>query len=58
MGHIPLGVKLIYEEAEKIGERISKEDLDHIIHIILSHHGEIEYGSLLYQNFRSDDCKF
>jgi 3'-5' exoribonuclease len=45
MGHIPLGVKLIYEEAKKIGEKIDKDDLEHIIHIILSHHGEIEYGS-------------
>lgn len=45
MGHIPLGAKLIYEESKKIEEKIEKEDIDHIIHIILSHHGEIEYGS-------------
>ena len=45
IGHIPLGTKIVYQESKKISEHLKKADLEHIIHIILSHHGEIEYGS-------------
>ncbi|MDK2885224.1 HD domain-containing protein [Pseudothermotoga sp.] len=42
-GHIVLGVEAIREVAYKIGLTGSK--LLHLEHIILSHHGEIEWGS-------------
>ncbi|MDY6895119.1 MAG: HD domain-containing protein, partial [Thermotogota bacterium] len=45
IGHIHLGTKIVYEESKKITPKIKETDLNHIIHIILSHHGEIEYGS-------------
>ncbi|TDX17091.1 MULTISPECIES: 3'-5' exoribonuclease YhaM family protein [Petrotoga] len=45
IGHIHLGTKIVYEESKKITPKIKETDLNHLIHIILSHHGEIEYGS-------------
>lgn len=45
IGHIQLGTKILYEESKKINPKIKEKDLKHLVHIILSHHGEIEYGS-------------
>jgi 3'-5' exoribonuclease len=45
IGHIHLGTKIVYEESKVITPKIKESDLNHLIHIILSHHGEIEYGS-------------
>ncbi|BBE31029.1 HD family phosphohydrolase [Tepiditoga spiralis] len=43
-GHINIGSNLVMNKSKKIAG-LKKEYLDEIIHIILSHHGEIEYGS-------------
>jgi len=45
IGHIHLGTKIVYEASKNITPKIKESDLNHLIHIILSHHGEIEYGS-------------
>jgi len=42
LGHIYLGCEYIYEN---ISKDFPQEKLDEIIHMILSHHGELEYGS-------------
>ena len=43
-GHINIGANLVINKSKKINE-LNKEYIDEIAHIILSHHGEIEYGS-------------
>ena len=43
IGHISLGAMMVYEEGRK--EKIDEEKLSVIVHMILSHHGEYEYGS-------------
>lgn len=43
-GHIYLGVEMFNKLIEKY-PYLNCNDKNHIIHIILSHHGEIEYGS-------------
>jgi 3'-5' exoribonuclease len=41
IGHINLGVRLFHKFAEKLNEKTKL----HIEHLILSHHGKLEYGS-------------
>ncbi|MGM0641158.1 MAG: 3'-5' exoribonuclease YhaM family protein [Thermotogota bacterium] len=41
IGHMNLGISIL----ESFFENISEEIKNHIYHIILSHHGELEYGS-------------
>lgn len=43
IGHISLGAMMVYEEGRK--EKMDEEKLSVIVHMILSHHGEYEYGS-------------
>ncbi len=43
IGHISLGAMMVYEEGRK--EKMNQEKLDVLVHMILSHHGEYEYGS-------------
>ena len=43
LGHIALGARIVYSTGEKRG--IGKEKLDVLTHRILSHHGELEFGS-------------
>ncbi len=43
IGHIALGARIVYSTGEKLG--INKEKLDVLTHRILSHHGELEFGS-------------
>lgn len=44
IGHIVMGCSMIYEKARNI-EELDNKTLEHIVHIVASHHGEIEYGS-------------
>lgn len=44
IGHIVLGAKMINDWAEKI-PGFPKKDLYHLTHMVLSHHGELEWGS-------------
>ncbi|MCL1935903.1 MAG: HD domain-containing protein [Defluviitaleaceae bacterium] len=44
MGHIVIGIELLTNEASKI-DNFPKEYLNHIKHLIISHHGELEFGS-------------
>ena len=44
LGHIMIGAQMISEEIEKI-EDFPKVKRDELIHCILSHHGELEFGS-------------
>lgn len=44
IGHIVLGVEMIRDLAKKIPE-LSSNTLQHVEHLILSHHGELELGS-------------
>jgi 3'-5' exoribonuclease len=45
--HIPIGFHLVASQYEKMkeDERPSQDDLDHILHIIISHHGKKQYSS-------------
>lgn len=45
--HIPMGFHIVSSIYEKMEEdlRPSQEDIDHILHIIISHHGKKEYSS-------------
>ncbi|HYF50928.1 MAG TPA: 3'-5' exoribonuclease YhaM family protein [Planctomycetota bacterium] len=43
-GHIVLGALLVERHIVKLGD-FPKEKRDLIVHLILSHHGELEYGS-------------
>ncbi len=48
LGHITQGAVLIAQKADALKQRSIKIDehiLNHIIHIVLSHHGQYEYGS-------------
>jgi 3'-5' exoribonuclease len=48
IGHIVLTVKMVNKKAEaieKAGQEVDKEILESIEHIILSHHGQYEFGS-------------
>ncbi len=44
IGHIVLGTKMLNDWARKV-PTLSKRDLYHLTHMILSHHGELEWGS-------------
>ncbi len=44
IGHIVLGTKMLNDWAKKVSN-LSKKDLYHLTHMILSHHGELEWGS-------------
>lgn len=44
LGHISIGANEIYATAVELGIEKSEEILN-LLHIILSHHGELEYGS-------------
>lgn len=43
LGHITMGAMMVYEEGQK--ENVDKEKLDVLVHMILAHHGEYEFGS-------------
>lgn len=43
LGHIALGARIVYSAGEERG--MDKEKLDVLTHRILSHHGELEFGS-------------
>ncbi len=45
LGHIYLGVEIFNEIIKKSKIILNKSFKEHILHIILSHHGEIEFGS-------------
>lgn len=42
-GHIYMGARLFEKHADKT--KLNKNTRDHILHLILSHHGKLEYGS-------------
>lgn len=44
VGHLVLGVELVRKAAEQVAG-ISAELVDHLMHIILSHHGQYGFGS-------------
>lgn len=44
LGHIVIGTNMIYEKARQI-PAFPEKKLNELIHCILSHHGELEYGS-------------
>lgn len=44
VGHIVIGTNMIYDKAKDI-EDLSDKKLNELLHCILSHHGELEYGS-------------
>lgn len=44
LGHIAIGYQMVHERGSKIPE-LSTEKLMHLEHMILSHHGEREFGS-------------
>lgn len=43
VGHISLGAMMVYEAGNAL--KIDKEKLDVLVHMILAHHGEFEFGS-------------
>lgn len=44
VGHLVLGVELLRKACEKVPE-VAQERVDLLAHIILSHHGKLEFGS-------------
>lgn len=44
LGHISMGIMIINEHAKNC-RNLSQEKLEHIIHIVESHHGKLEWGS-------------
>lgn len=44
VGHLVLGVERLRRAAEKVPE-LSGEQVDQLAHLILSHHGQLEFGS-------------
>jgi 3'-5' exoribonuclease len=44
VGHLVLGVELVRRAAEKV-PAIGTDQVDQLVHIILSHHGQLAYGS-------------
>lgn len=44
VGHLVLGVDLVRDAARHIPE-IGREQLDHLLHMVLSHHGQYAFGS-------------
>lgn len=45
IGHIPMGAELISTVAARSRRPISEDLQMHLKHLVLSHHGELEYGS-------------
>jgi len=45
LGHMMLGVEIIDDFASRLGVSGSAWDLNHLKHLVLSHHGQREYGS-------------
>jgi 3'-5' exoribonuclease len=43
LGHISIGAMIVYETGEQM--KMNKEKLDVLVHMILAHHGEYEFGS-------------
>lgn len=43
VGHLVLGVEMVRKAAESVS--IDEERVDQLVHIILSHHGKLEFGS-------------
>ncbi len=44
IGHIVMGSKMLEEWSQKVRD-FPKRDLYHLVHLVLSHHGELEWGS-------------
>lgn len=44
VGHLVLGVELVRRAAEKV-PALGADQVDQLVHIILSHHGQLAYGS-------------
>lgn len=44
VGHLVLGVDLVRQAARQVPE-LSSEQLDRVLHMVLSHHGQYAYGS-------------
>ncbi|WP_084457131.1 3'-5' exoribonuclease YhaM family protein [Desulfogranum mediterraneum] len=44
VGHLVLGTELVRRAAARVSE-LDPERLDQLLHMILSHHGQLEYGS-------------
>lgn len=47
-GHMLFGILAFLKSAEEVGVKVDFEDLMEIIHIILSHHGKLEWGSNVF----------
>lgn len=45
IGHIPMGAKLVGRIASRCKRTISEDLRMHLEHLVLSHHGELEFGS-------------
>jgi 3'-5' exoribonuclease len=43
LGHISIGFGLVFETGRKLGTPAQK--LNHLLHLVLSHHAKLEYGS-------------
>jgi 3'-5' exoribonuclease len=43
VGHLVMAAQWIHDKARRVG--VSRELEQHIVHIVLSHHGKLEYGS-------------
>lgn len=44
LGHLIIGVNMITEEAHKLGI-LETEEVQSLIHLVIAHHGELQYGS-------------
>ncbi len=44
VGHLVLGVEMLRRAADKVAE-VPEETVDQLAHLILSHHGQLEFGS-------------
>lgn len=43
--HISCGQLMIYEAYNKLGCKVDERDINRLLHIIISHHGKLEWGS-------------
>lgn len=44
IGHLVMGAEMVRKAAENVNS-ISPDQLDHLTHMILSHHGQVEFGA-------------
>lgn len=44
LGHISIGANFVYEKASSLGY-LETEEVTNLLHIVLSHHGKLEFGS-------------